>query len=64
MNLKTKQEQLHNLILTTNGCDATPHTASDFVEGDYLIVYDNGAMKAEVSNNRLGYETVGAFVFC
>ena len=33
-------------------------SASDFVEGDYLIVYDNGAMKATVSNNRLQYKAI------
>ena len=27
--------------------------ASDFVEGDYIIVYDGGAMNTTVSNNRL-----------
>lgn len=27
-------------------------------EGDYLIVYSNGAMKASISNNRLEYTTV------
>ena len=32
--------------------------ASDFGEGDYLIVYDGGAMKALVSSNRLQYEEV------
>ena len=32
--------------------------SGDLSEGDYLIVYDNGAMKASVSSNRLGYSTV------
>jgi len=35
-------------------------SASEFVEGDYLIVYNNGAMKASVSSNRLQYEGVTA----
>ena len=33
-------------------------SASEFVEGDYLIVYNNGAMKASVSSNRLQYEDI------
>ena len=30
----------------------------ELVEGDYVIVYNGGAMKAEVSSNRLGYSDV------
>lgn len=30
----------------------------DLVEGDYIIVYDNGAMKASVSGDRLSYSEV------
>ncbi|MBO5311316.1 MAG: hypothetical protein J6A91_04610 [Bacteroidales bacterium] len=30
----------------------------DLVEGDYIIVYDNGAMTASVSNDRLSYSEV------
>ncbi len=33
-------------------------SALEFVEGDYIIVYDNGAMKASVTSNRLQYENV------
>ena len=33
-------------------------SAADFVEGDYIIVYNNGAMKASVTSNRLAYEDV------
>ena len=32
--------------------------ASDLVEGDYIIVYDNGAMNTTVSGNRLQYTEV------
>jgi M6 family metalloprotease-like protein len=32
--------------------------AADFVEGDYIIVYNNGAMKASVTSNRLDYAAV------
>ena len=33
-------------------------SASEFVEGDYIIVYNDGAMKASVSSNRLQYDEV------
>ena len=33
-------------------------SASDFVEGDYIIVYDGVAMNTTVSSNRLQYTTV------
>ena len=33
-------------------------SASDFGEGDYIIVYSNGAMNTTVSNNRLQYTEV------
>ncbi len=33
-------------------------SASEFVEGDYIIVYNNGAMKASVASNRLQYDEV------
>ena len=33
-------------------------SASDFEEGDYIIVYDNGAMNTTVSSNRLQYTAV------
>ena len=33
-------------------------SASDFVEGDYIIVYDNGAMNTTVTSNRLQYTDV------
>ena len=33
-------------------------SANDFVEGDYIIVYNNGAMNTTVSNNRLQYTEV------
>ena len=32
--------------------------SGSITEGDYLIVYDNGAMKAEVASNRLKYSEV------
>ena len=32
--------------------------SGNLTEGDYVIVYDEGAMKAAVSSNRLGYENV------
>ena len=32
--------------------------AADFVEGDYIIVYSNGAMNTTVSSNRLQYTAV------
>ena len=62
--------QLVTLVRETSGDGSGPvltgndfalvTSASDFVEGDYLIVYDNGAMKAKatVSNNRLQYKEV------
>ena len=33
-------------------------SAADFVEGDYIIVYDGAAMNTTVSNNRLQYTAV------
>ena len=41
-----------------HGDDVYTLYSGDLTEGDYLIVYDDGAMKNTVSNDRLGYSTV------
>ena len=60
--------QLVKLVRETSGGGSDPAptgndfalvtAASDFVEGDYLIVYNNGAMNTTVSNSRLQYKEV------